>query len=69
MRAEVRVVVAKIGCKAVDSNVFGTVRASDCNKLPLFGMHQERLFEGARAEEFYQFQAVAFPFRASTSAR
>ena len=49
MRAEVRVVVAKIGCKAVDSNVFGTVRAADRDELPLFGMHQERLFEGARA--------------------
>jgi hypothetical protein len=38
--------------------------------LPLFGMHQERLFKGARAKEFYKFQAVAFPvLRASNSAR
>ena len=70
MRAEIRVIVAKIGCKAVNSNVFGTVRASDRDELPAFGMYQERFFEGARAEEFDKFQAVTFPaLRASNSAR
>ena len=49
MRAKVRVVVTQIRCKAVDADIFRTVRASDRYKLPLFGMHQERLFKGARA--------------------
>ena len=70
MRAKVGIVVTQIRCKAVDTNVFLAVRVADCNKLPLFGMHQKRLFEGARAEEFYKFQAIAFPaLRASNSAR
>ena len=49
MRAEVRVVVAKVRCKAVDTDVFLSVRAADRDKLPAFRMHQERFFEGARA--------------------
>ena len=70
MRAEVGIIVTQVGCKAVNANVFRTVRAADRDKLPLFGMHLKRLFEGACAEEFYQFQAMAFPaLRASNSAR
>ncbi len=49
MRAEIGIVVTQVRCKAVNSNVLSTVRASDRDELPLFGMHHERLFEGARA--------------------
>lgn len=69
MRAKVRVIATKIGCKAVHADIFGTVRAEDRDKLPLFAMHQERIFKCSRAKEFDQFHAVTFPFRASTSAR
>lgn len=70
MRAKVGIVVTQVGGETVDSNVFRTVRAPDRDKLPLFGMHQERLFEGARAEEFHKSHAMAFPvLRASNSAR
>jgi len=70
MRAEIGIVVTQVGCKAVNANVLPAVGPSDCYKLPLFGMHYERFFEGARAEEFDKFQAVTFPaLRASNSAR
>ena len=49
MRAEVRVVVTQVRGEAVHANVLRPVRASDRDELPLFGMHQERFFEGARA--------------------
>ena len=49
MRAKVRVVVTQVRGEAVNADVFGSVRASDRDELPLFGMHQERFFEGARA--------------------
>ncbi len=49
MRAKVRVVVTKIGGEAVHADIFGTVRAADRDELPLFAMHDERLFKGARA--------------------
>jgi hypothetical protein len=48
-RAKVRVIVAQVRREAVDANVFGSVRASDRDELPLFRMHQERLFKCARA--------------------
>ncbi len=51
-RAEIGIVVTKIGGKTIDSNVFLSVRASDCDVLPAFAMHDERLFKGARAKEF-----------------
>lgn len=49
MRAKVRVVVTQVRREAVDTNVLRPVRASDRDELPLFGMHQERLFKCARA--------------------
>ena len=49
MRAEVGIIVTQIRCKAVDTDIFRAVRASDRDILPLFGMHYERFFEGARA--------------------
>ena len=49
MRAEIGIVVTQVCCKAVDTDILGSVRAFDRYKLPAFGMHQERLFKGARA--------------------
>ena len=54
MRAEIGIVVAKIRCKAVDTDVLSAVGKAYGDILPAFGMHQERLFEGARAKEFYK---------------
>jgi len=47
MRAEVGIIVTQVRCKAVDTDIFRAVGPSDCYKLPLFGMHYERFFEGA----------------------
>lgn len=49
MRAEVRIVVAQVRGEAVNADIFLSVGPSDCDELPLFGMHDERLFECARA--------------------
>ena len=49
MRAKVGIVVTQVRGEAVDTDIFRTVRAADRDKLPLFGMHGERFFEGARA--------------------
>jgi len=64
MRAEIGIVVAQVRGEAVNTDIFGTVRAPDRDKLPLFAMHQERIFKCARAKEFHKFHAMAFPFRA-----
>ena len=70
MRAEIGIVVTQVRGEAVDANVLRPVRASDRDELPLFRMHQERLFKCARAQEFHKLQAVTFPvLRASNSAR
>ena len=69
MRAEIRVVVTQIRGETIHTDILGTVRAADRHELPLFAMHQERIFECARAQEFDYFHATTFPFRASTSAR
>ena len=58
MRAEIGIVVAQVGRESVHADIFRTVRAADRYKLPLFGMHYERFFEGARAEEFYKSHGV-----------
>ena len=57
MRAEIGIVVTQVRGEAVHANVFLAVGPSDRDKLPLFGMHQERFFEGARAKEFYKFHS------------
>ena len=59
-RAEIRVVVAQVRCKAIDTDIFRSVGAFDRDELPLFGMHHERIFEGARAEVFYKSHVILF---------
>ena len=49
MRAKVRVVVAQVRRETVDANVLSSVGAFDRHELPLFRMHQERIFKCARA--------------------
>jgi len=49
MRAEIGIVVTQVRGESVHANVLSSVRASDRHELPLFRMHQERFFEGARA--------------------
>jgi hypothetical protein len=44
--------MAKVRRKAIDSNVFRSVVAFDGDELPLFAVHDERVFEGTGAEVF-----------------
>ena len=66
--AKVRIVMAKVRRKAIDADILCPVGPSDGDKLPTFVGQCERIFEGAKADKFCEFQAVAFRFD-STAAR
>ena len=56
--SEIRIVMAKVRCKAIDSNVFRTVGAFDGDELPFFAVHYERIFKGTEADKFKDFHGI-----------
>ncbi len=47
--------MAKIGRKAIDADIFLSVFAFDGDELPLFAVHNERIFKGSKADKFCEF--------------
>jgi hypothetical protein len=50
--------MAKVRRKAIDSNILCPVGAFDGDELPLFTVHDERIFKGTEADKFKDFHGI-----------